>query len=161
MPEAFQRPRRRGAAAALAVCGALALGLAGCGGGADPGSGSASAQGAGTSATRASVTTLSPERVAGRVRSAAVLLVDVREDVEWRAGHARGAIHVPLGQVGARLGQIRSVARGRPVAFICHSGNRSAQAAQVAVDGGLTRVLNVSGGTAAWQDAGLPMAVGR
>jgi rhodanese-related sulfurtransferase len=81
------------------------------------------------------------------------LLVDVREPDEWAAGHAPGARHIPLGQLGARAAEIPKDA---DVYVICRSGARSARAVQ-ALTGAGWRALNVSGGMQAWDAAGRPM----
>jgi rhodanese-related sulfurtransferase len=101
--------------------------------------------------------TVTAAGVAPRVESGKVLLVDVREDAEWAAGRAPGAMHVPLDGLAAQLEQVRKVAAGRPVAFICRSGRRSAEAARTAVESGLPEVINVDGGMSGWVDAGLPI----
>ncbi|PTL59712.1 rhodanese-like domain-containing protein [Paraconexibacter algicola] len=105
----------------------------------------------------ASFTTVTPAQIAPRAAAGEVLLVDVREDDEWQAGHAGDAQHVPLAEVSGRLDRLRTEAAGRPIAFICRSGNRSGQAARAAVDAGLTQVINVDGGMGAWLAAGLPI----
>ena len=133
-----------------------ALALVACG---DDGDGTAAPQ-AGPAVQEtgsAAFETVTPADIAPRVDAGEVLLVDVREDDEWEAGHAEEAIHVPLATVGGRLAENEAEAGGRPVAFICRSGNRSAQASQIAVDGGLETVINVDGGMGAWVDAGLPI----
>jgi rhodanese-related sulfurtransferase len=56
-----------------------------------------------------------------------------------------------------RAPALRVKAAGRPIAFICRSGRRSAQAAQIAADAGVAGVINVDGGMGAWADAGLPL----
>lgn len=82
------------------------------------------------------------------------VLVDVREADEWRAGRARGARHIPLGQLPESLDQLP---REAPVYLICASGNRSRRAAAYLQKNGFNRPVNVRGGTAAWQRAGLPI----
>ncbi|HJP88665.1 MAG TPA: rhodanese-like domain-containing protein [Candidatus Limnocylindrales bacterium] len=82
------------------------------------------------------------------------LLVDVREDFEWNAGHARGAIHLPMMQVPARLDELP---RDAPIYLICATGNRSGRVAQFLTGNGFSRPINVRGGTVAWQRAGLPI----
>lgn len=79
------------------------------------------------------------------------VLVDVRDDDEWVAGHAPDAVHVPLGEVGAAEGFA-----GRRVLVVCRSGNRSAKAAQALAGAGVD-VTNVTGGMSSWAAAGLPV----
>ena len=82
------------------------------------------------------------------------VLVDVREPQEWRAGHARGARHIPLAQLAGRLDDLP---RQAPVYLICASGNRSRKATAILLKNGFDRPINVRGGTAAWHRAGLPI----
>ncbi|HEY6276064.1 MAG TPA: rhodanese-like domain-containing protein [Streptosporangiaceae bacterium] len=80
-------------------------------------------------------------------------LLDVREPDEWEAGHVPGALHIPLGQLSARAGEI---GRDREVYVICRSGHRSGRAAR-ALAGAGWQVHNVAGGMTGWQAAGRPM----
>ncbi len=80
-------------------------------------------------------------------------LLDVREDDEWAAGHAPGARHIPLGQLGARAAE---VPQEEVIYVVCRSGHRSGQAAQ-ALAGAGWRTVNVAGGMQQWAAAGLPM----
>jgi rhodanese-related sulfurtransferase len=82
-----------------------------------------------------------------------VWLLDVREDDEWAAGHAPGARHIPLGELGARAGE---VPKDQLVYVICRSGGRSARAAE-ALGGAGWRAVNVAGGMQDWAAAGRPM----
>ncbi len=84
---------------------------------------------------------------------AGIFLLDVREDDEWAAGHAPGAVHVRLGELSARTGEIP---RDREVYVICRSGARSAYAAQALAGAGWNTV-NVSDGMTGWAVAGRPM----
>ncbi|WP_116373257.1 rhodanese-like domain-containing protein [Mycobacterium sp. MFM001] len=81
--------------------------------------------------------------------SAAVLL-DVREDDEWKRGHAADARHIPMAEVPARLGEID---RDAELYVICHAGGRSLRVAQYLQQNGY-RAINVSGGMLAWAGAG-------
>jgi rhodanese-related sulfurtransferase len=107
--------------------------------------------------TTASSTTSTPAAIAPRAATGEVLLVDVREDGEWEAGRAPGAVHVPLGDVERELPRLRARAAGRPIAFICRTGRRSAEAVRLAADAGIAEVVNVDGGMSAWAAAGLPL----
>lgn len=82
------------------------------------------------------------------------VLVDVREDDEWRAGHAPNAIHVPLGTVPENLDAFPDT--DEPVAVICRSGGRSGRAVQWLTHQGFD-VVNVDGGMRAWGAAGKAM----
>ena len=81
------------------------------------------------------------------------ILLDVREDAEWQAGHAPKARHIPLGRLPARLSDLPS---GRTVITVCRSGHRSARAAALLARDG-REVINLSGGMRAWARAGLPV----
>jgi len=80
-------------------------------------------------------------------------LLDVREDDEWTAGHAPDAVHIRLGELGARAAE---VPRDREVYVICRTGNRSAYATQALLGGGL-HAINVADGMTGWAVAGRPM----
>ena len=83
------------------------------------------------------------------VRDGATLL-DVRENGEWKSGHAPGAIHVPLGDIDKAPRRIKA---GRPVVVMCASGMRSRTAAKHLRSLGYD-ATSLSGGMAAWQHAG-------
>jgi rhodanese-related sulfurtransferase len=83
----------------------------------------------------------------------AAVLLDVREDDEWQRGHAIGAMHIPMGEVPARLAEIDGDAS---VYVICHAGGRSMRVAQYLQDNGYQSV-NVTGGMLAWAGAGRPV----
>jgi rhodanese-related sulfurtransferase len=87
---------------------------------------------------------------------AGALVLDVREADEWEAGHAPGALHVPLAELGSCHPEI---ARDRPVYVICRSGNRSGYAAQALAAAGWD-ARNVADGMFGWQAAGRPMTGG-
>ena len=93
-----------------------------------------------------------PEVPAANVPAEAWLL-DVREDDEWAAGHVPGATHIPLGELGARTGELP---QENAIYVICRSGMRSARAAQ-ALTGAGWQAVNVAGGMQDWAAAGRPM----
>ena len=96
--------------------------------------------------------TAAPEVMSSELPAGAYLL-DVREDDEWAAGHAPGAVHVPLGELGERFGELP---RDREVYVICRIGQRSAYAARALGGAGLN-AINVAVGMAGWAAAGRPM----
>ncbi|MFJ5729127.1 rhodanese-like domain-containing protein [Streptomyces paradoxus] len=84
-------------------------------------------------------------------------LLDVREDDEWKAGHAEGALHIPISEFVARYGELTEAAPqdGR-VNVICRSGGRSAQVTMYLAQQGIDAV-NVEGGMQVWEAAGRPV----
>ena len=88
----------------------------------------------------------------------APLLVDVREPKEFAEIRAEGAVLVPLSTFLLRY---RQLPRDRGLLMICRSGARSGQAAAFLLANGWTDVVNVAGGTEAWERAGLPVRHGQ
>lgn len=84
------------------------------------------------------------------------LLLDVREQDEWDAGHAPGAVHIPLGDLPQRLGELPDTDAGT-VAVTCRGGGRSSRAVAWLTQQGFD-VANVDGGMKAWHAAGKPLA---
>jgi rhodanese-related sulfurtransferase len=89
------------------------------------------------------------ERALDLVRGGATLL-DVRENSEWKSGHAPGAIHVALGDIDKAP---RRLHQGRAVVVMCASGMRSRTAAKHLRGLGFD-AASLSGGIGAWQRAG-------
>lgn len=83
-----------------------------------------------------------------------MLVLDVREDEEWQAGHIEDAAHVALSQLPDRISEIDS-ASGRVLA-VCRSGARSARATMFLRHHGHDAV-NLDGGMHAWSEAGRVM----
>jgi|SRR5579884_2082136 len=83
------------------------------------------------------------------------LLVDVREDDEWRAGHAAGAMHLGKGVIERDIEKTIPDKSARLVLY-CGGGYRSALAAEAIQRMGYGNVLSLNGGWRAWQEAGLP-----
>jgi rhodanese-related sulfurtransferase len=87
-----------------------------------------------------------PAARVGELVARGVQLVDVREPHEYAAGRHPDAVSIPLGELPRRLHELHP---HRPVAVICESGSRSAQAAELLVQRGFRRVLSVAGGLTA------------
>jgi rhodanese-related sulfurtransferase len=83
-------------------------------------------------------------------------LIDVRTPVEYREVHAAAARNVPLDQLDpAALMQARHGATSEPLYMICRSGGRGQLACERFLKAGYTNVINVAGGTQAWEASGL------
>ncbi len=85
------------------------------------------------------------------------LLLDVREDDEWREGHIEGARHLPMGQVPAAVAAGTEWLRpDQPVIVVCAVGARSARVASWLNQQGY-QAINLDGGMHAWMLAGRPI----
>lgn len=81
------------------------------------------------------------------------VLLDVREQPEWDAGHIAGAVHLPMTELNARQAEIPS---DRPIVCVCRSGQRSAMVTQALVGAGYD-AHNLEGGMLAWAEAKSPI----
>lgn len=73
------------------------------------------------------------------------LLVDVRNPDEFRSGHVKGSINIPLDQITQKINQFKN--KNKIVVF-CRSGSRSQMALSILLTNGITNVINGGG----WQD---------
>ncbi|NUR72227.1 MAG: rhodanese-like domain-containing protein [Hamadaea sp.] len=90
---------------------------------------------------------------AGQLPADAYLL-DVREPDEWSAGHAPGAVHLPMMEIPVRLAEIPQEG---DVVVVCRSGGRSGQVVAYLQQQGYDNVVNLDGGMLDWAAAGRPM----
>jgi len=98
---------------------------------------------------------ISPPEAQQRQRAGATL-IDVREQVEWDAGHIPGAVFIPLG----RLEQDIATAvpdKHTEIIMQCRSGARSGRGTDLLQQLGYTNVVNMAGGILQWQAGGLPV----
>ncbi|MCU1363235.1 MAG: Rhodanese domain protein [Acidimicrobiaceae bacterium] len=81
------------------------------------------------------------------------ILIDVRQEAEWDAGHAPMATLIPLADVPDRLDDLP---KDRLIICACRSGARSSRAASFLQENGF-EVANLAGGMIAWFAEGLPL----
>jgi rhodanese-related sulfurtransferase len=99
---------------------------------------------------------VTPGAAARLLSAEAVIVLDVREDDEWNAGHIDGARHIPLAQLDPLIPDALGLTPGTPIVVVCRSGNRSARAAAALRTAG-PAVHNMTGGMNAWAAEGLPV----
>jgi hydroxyacylglutathione hydrolase len=102
----------------------------------------------------ATIAQRSPSEVAAMMAAPETTVIDVRGASEYDAGHLRGVRNVPVGYLTDHLGELP---RETPLVLHCQGGARSAIAASVLRARGFTNVINMTGGFAAWDAAGLPV----
>lgn len=84
------------------------------------------------------------------------LVLDVREESEYKSGHILNAKWIPLGKLADRTGELERY-RDQPVVVVCRSGNRSATACSLLGKKGFTQAVNLAGGVMAWEKSSLPL----
>ena len=84
------------------------------------------------------------------------LVLDVREESEYKAGHILNSKWIPLGKLSERVGELEKY-KEQPVVVVCRSGNRSGSACTALGKYGFTQAYNLAGGVMAWQKANLPL----
>jgi hydroxyacylglutathione hydrolase len=100
------------------------------------------------------ISSLGLAEVTTRQRSQDGVVVDVRGEGEWQAGHVPGSLNLPLADLEQRLDE---VPRNRTVIVHCQTGSRAAMAASLLKAKGFGDVRLYSGGFAEWRGAGLPV----
>lgn len=94
------------------------------------------------------------------------VLIDVREPAEFASGHIPGAINIPRGVLEFEVDAHPAVAgvsdpalsnKDCPLILYCRTGGRAALATQALQSMGFTNVRSITGGIAAWSEAGLPL----
>jgi rhodanese-related sulfurtransferase len=84
------------------------------------------------------------------------IILDVRQDSEYKSGHILNSKLVPLGNLAGRIGELERY-RELPIVVVCRSGNRSASACAMLGKLGFAQAYNLSGGVIAWQKSSLPL----
>jgi sulfur-carrier protein adenylyltransferase/sulfurtransferase len=95
-------------------------------------------------------------RAADQRHAAGATIIDVREQVEWDAGHIPGAVFIPLGQLGEEIGAAVPD-KGTEIILQCRSGARSGRGTVLLQQLGYTNVVNLAGGILEWQANSLPV----
>jgi rhodanese-related sulfurtransferase len=106
-------------------------------------------------------TEISPTAVADLAQKEPIDLFDVRTPAEYAEVHAAAARSIPLDQIdAAKVAALRQTPLDRPIYVICRSGSRGKQACERLLAAGC-KVVNVAGGTLAWEQAGLEVVRGQ
>jgi rhodanese-related sulfurtransferase len=87
------------------------------------------------------------------------IVLDVREEGEFAAGHIPNAKNIPISKLAERINELRKFQQ-KPVVVNCQGGVRSANACGQLKKAGFTTLYNLRGGLGAWNEAKLPVAKG-
>ncbi|MFT4174449.1 MAG: rhodanese-like domain-containing protein [Rhodocyclaceae bacterium] len=85
------------------------------------------------------------------------VIVDVREQKEFEAGHLPNARHIPAGELAERTGELARF-KNRPIVVVCQSGTRANGAVSTLRKAGYEQAFTLDGGVAAWLQAGFPLS---
>ena len=100
-------------------------------------------------------TALSPFAATRLLNDGDALVVDVRDEREYKAGHVLNAKNVPVGSMDQRLHELQKY-KSRDVLVYCDNGMRTARAVSRLKKEGFDKVHTIAGGLAAWEKASLP-----
>jgi rhodanese-related sulfurtransferase len=99
---------------------------------------------------------VSVEEARRKLETGKAKVIDVREESEWAAGHARGAEHMGKGVIERDI-EARVPDKNAEIILYCGGGFRSALSADNLQKMGYKNVTSMAGGWRAWQDAGAPV----
>jgi rhodanese-related sulfurtransferase len=85
------------------------------------------------------------------------VIVDVRDPKEFALGHVRDAKNIPAKELAQRIGELDKF-KSKAIVIVCQSGQQSTAAASRFRKAGFAEVYSLTGGLAAWQAQGLPVA---
>src|SRR5574343_424166 len=102
---------------------------------------------------------VSPAEATRLINQENAVVLDVRESDEFAAGHLPDAIHLPLGALGERIGELEKF-RDRAIVVCCATGMRSGKACGVLAKQGFAKAHGLAGGVDAWLAAGYPLRKG-
>lgn len=100
-----------------------------------------------------------PPDEARRAAENGALLIDVREESDFRAAHAAAAMHLSKGVLELEIEE-QAPDLNQPIICYCGGGSRAALAADNLQKMGYRNVKSIAGGLRAWKAAGLPTAKG-
>jgi len=98
----------------------------------------------------------SPQQVVQLMNNENSLVLDVRENNEYKEGHIANSLHIPMSEVKNRLSDLEKYKDGH-VIVSCRSGHRSARTCALLKKAGFNNIFNLRGGIMAWQNDKLPI----
>ena len=102
---------------------------------------------------------LAPALVGGLVNRQNAVLLDIRADSDFRAGHIAGSINIPQTQLATRLDDLKKY-QGKPVIVVCAQGYTASDAAKSLLKAGHEPVFCLAGGLNGWRAENLPVVRG-
>ncbi len=92
------------------------------------------------------------------IKNDGAVILDVREQSEYDAGHVPNSVFIPLGQLESRLAELNNY-KNQKIVVICHGGKRSATACEILQKHQFNFAFNIAGGILAWKKQQLPVEI--
>lgn len=105
------------------------------------------------------VPNLSPAEAVTLINRSNALVLDVRDDAEFATGHIADAVHIPVADLEARLGELKKY-KDKSILVNCQRGVRAGKACEILRKAEFTQLHNLQGGLNAWVEAKLPIVTG-
>lgn len=103
------------------------------------------------------ISSVQPYQAISMINHQEAVILDVREENELVQGRILNAIHIPLTILIKNQLYSLEKYRERPIIVSCAHGNRSVRSCMILKKNGFTKIHNLKGGIAAWQEANLPL----
>lgn len=100
-------------------------------------------------------TALSPFEVTQKMNGGEAVILDVRDDSEYKAGHLLNARSFPVSKLDERMHELEKY-KDKEVLVYCDSGMRATRALAKLKKNGFSSLFSLAGGLAAWEKANLP-----
>ena len=107
-------------------------------------------------ASAGGVPNLTPAEAVNLINRSHAIVLDVRDDAEFAAGHIAEAKHIPLASLPERLAELKKY-KDKPVLVNCQRGSRASKACDILRKADFTQLHNLQGGLEAWSAAKLPL----
>jgi phage shock protein E len=107
-------------------------------------------------AAKQNITEISPADAKRQAEAGEAVLIDVREEDDWKEDHAEGAKHLSRGVIEMEIEDAVPDPK-KPIICYCGGGSRSALVAESLQKMGYENVRSLAGGFRAWKDAGPPL----
>lgn len=104
----------------------------------------------------AGVPNISPTEAVLLMNRSKALVLDVRDEAEYAAGHIQGAKHMPVAEIASRIKEIEKY-KDKPVLVLCQKGMRAKAACSILQAQQFSQLQNLEGGIENWIEAKLPI----
>lgn len=106
--------------------------------------------------SRRSGQVLSPQEATNKVNREGAVIVDLRDDDDFRQGHIAGSLNIPSAKLSDRLSELKEW-KDKPVILVCRLGTHSGAAARILKMAGHTQIGRMRGGIESWRGEKLPL----